>query len=132
MQTNSLQLFDTRGRKIDPIVETVNDEKVTIYGQQILCAICRHIITSEAESTSVQNNHYHTCTNPAGLVFDIRCFKNAPGCRQVGPAYSEYTWFVGYHWQITICGSCSEHLGWLYKNSNTFFGLIANRLLYDS
>ncbi|RCK80094.1 MAG: hypothetical protein OZSIB_3598 [Candidatus Ozemobacter sibiricus] len=96
----------------------------------IVCAACRHPVTSTAERCEMAGHHRHVFTNPAGFVFEIGCFRQAPGCRALGQPTTEYTWFPGWAWQIAVCRGCGEHLGWAYSTGTfaRFHGLILERL----
>jgi len=97
--------------------------------QAILCSHCEHEVTSRRHKTSVQGGFEHSCANPAGVLYQIGCFEEAPGCGATGSESSEFTWFDGYTWQVVICRGCSTHLGWRYRSSeHVFFGLILPRL----
>lgn len=106
------------------------DKPSVVAEKAILCRQCRHTITFPAEETAVNNAHLHTFANPEGIVFEIGCFRNAPGCSYVGPASTEFTWFAGYSWRIAICANCLIHLGWkfLASEGHFFHGLITDRL----
>lgn len=79
----------------------------------------------------INKKHQHTFFNPAGLLFEISCFKDARGCIVAGDPTSEFSWFSGFAWQYATCNQCLTHLGWYYKSSSEtgFFGLIVNRLI---
>jgi len=128
MNVITLHLFERKGSMPDDILQTVAQKTDGTLGKPLLCAFCYCMITSEGESIDVQGNHFHTCTNPADIIFNIRCFNNAPGCSPIGAASAEHTWFSGYRWQIALCKDCGEHLGWLFKGGDSFYGLIADRL----
>lgn len=67
--------------------------------------------------------------NPAGIVYRIGCFREAPGCAEVGGESAYWSWFPGYTWQIVVCAACTEHLGWRFRaDDSTFWGLILARL----
>ena len=97
----------------------------------ILCRQCRHMITGPDEGTWISGSHRHTFANPVGVVYEIGCFNTAPGCRAVGAASGEFTWFPGYLWRVAICAKCLTHLGWRFLSSagHGFYGLILDRLL---
>lgn len=99
--------------------------------KRLLCRQCRMVITSPDLRTSVQGAHGHTFANPEGLVFQIGCFQAADGCRHVGPATDEFTWFQGFYWRIAVCRNCQAHVGWLFFSSGNdrFYGLILDRLI---
>lgn len=74
----------------------------------------------------------HTFFNPVGIVYEICCFSDAPGCTVFGKPTDEFTWFPGYTWEYSVCGTCSDHLGWFYNSSeSSFYGLINSKLVMD-
>ena len=80
---------------------------------------------------AVHGTHIHTFFNPAGIVYEICCFRKAEGCAVHGDATAEFAWFAGSHWQYAVCGACQEHLGWFFTTpGESFFGLIRNRLFF--
>lgn len=99
--------------------------------RRLLCAACRHVITRPSERAEVQGGHRHTFANPHGLFFEIGCFRNAPGCANVGPLTTEFTWFRGYAWKVAVCGRCATHLGWKFASGSggIFHGLVLDRLI---
>jgi len=96
----------------------------------LVCALCRHPITSERQRIEVNGSHQHHCVNPAGLLFHIGCFGDAPGCAAWGEPTTEFTWFPGFAWCYALCRSCRAHLGWRFGGTadDVFFGLVLNRL----
>ena len=94
------------------------------------CAACGFDITSEGDRIGINESHEHTFANPEGYVFRLGCFRNAPGCLQIGAPTQEHTWFPGYAWLYVLCGHCTSHLGWHYRSakSGAFFGLILDNL----
>lgn len=131
MNAITLHLFEKRGTVPVRVIEAPVKKTDDLSGRHLICVFCHCVITSEGETTEVCGNHFHTCTNPANIVFNIRCFSHAPGCSPVGIATAEHTWFSGYRWQIALCKDCGEHLGWLFRDGDSFYGLIANRLLSE-
>lgn len=114
------------------ILQEKNQKNEEIFNEEfILCNTCNHKITTRKESISVSNSHQHTFANPAGILFDIGCFKSAPGCLNTGPFTDEFSWFKGFKWRISICETCFTHLGWMFLSSTNhiFFGLILDRLI---
>ena len=69
----------------------------------VRCAGCEHVITSPRERIDVQGMHQHAFFNPYGIIFEIGCFRAAPGCGYAGPATEEFSWFPGYGWRIAVC-----------------------------
>jgi len=102
--------------------------------EKLLCAACGHAITRRRHRTSVNGAHHHTCTNPHGLVFDIGCFSEAPGCAETGNPTYEWTWFQGFMWRLALCGGCGAHMGWGYRteSGDGFYGLILERIVAPS
>jgi hypothetical protein len=96
----------------------------------ILCRDCLHPITRPSDRISIQGRHAHTFANPHGIVFEIGCFRRAPGCGAIGPASSDFTWFAGHRWRVCICAACLTHLGWMFLPAvgDAFYGLILERL----
>jgi len=94
------------------------------------CAACGHRITDEAYGIERGGGHAHSFVNPGGYVHHIRCFLIAPGCVHMGEPETEMTWFPGFTWQLAVCGSCRDHLGWLFRSKgDQFHGLIAAKLV---
>ncbi len=98
---------------------------------RILCRECLHPITRDQERISVDGAHHHTFANPYGIVFEIDCFKHAPGCTPAGPASAEFSWFSGWTWRVALCTACLTHLGWMFQSpgGESFHGLIVDRLI---
>jgi hypothetical protein len=109
----------------------VSDQKSPAEELHILCRECLHAITRPTERISIQGQHYHTFANPHGIVFEIGCFRNAPGCGYIGAATDEFTWFAGHRWRVCVCAACLSHLGWLFAapSGDAFHGLILDRLI---
>jgi len=78
---------------------------------------------------AMNGRHLHAFFNPAGIAFEIRCFRLVPGAIPRGNPSAEFTWFSGYRWQIVLCATCQSHLGWLFTSDSAFYGLIATRLI---
>jgi len=97
----------------------------------ILCRECLHPVTRETERLSVDGAHRHTFANPHGVVFEIGCFRRAPGCAYAGASSDEFSWFAGYTWRVALCAACLIHLGWVFQSSggDRFHGLILDRLI---
>jgi hypothetical protein len=86
-------------------------------------------VTTTAERRTVSGSHEHTFANPHGFVFRIGCFAEAT-CVPVEDPSTYWTWFPGYGWQVELCRSCGQHLGWLFRNEeDRFHGLVLDRLV---
>ena len=69
--------------------------------------------------------------NPAGRIFRVVCYKEAPGTHAAGAPTDDFTWFRGYEWQFAGCQGCATHLGWQFSGGEApavFFGLINPKL----
>lgn len=111
------------------IITAVEDETGEEQQKALLCLVCSAPITTAAQRIEKQGKHLHTFFNPAGIVYEIGCFREAPGCLIFGSASSHFAWFSGHSWRIVYCSECLEHLGWtFFVADERFFGLIVNRL----
>jgi len=99
--------------------------------EKLYCAQCGCLVTTGRWRISVNGDHEHTVFNPAGMLFEILCFKEAPGCRGVGRQTGEFSWFAGYLWKVGLCRFCGIQLGWLFTGGGSprvFFAMIRQRL----
>ena len=95
----------------------------------LYCKACGQSITAKDQAIAVNCSFRHTFFNPAGIVFELGCYKQASGGRSVGPPSSEFSWFPEYLWSFAICSGCQTHLGWYYDSGiERFWGLILNKL----
>ena len=109
---------------LDDETETLVCEE-TDTDDALYCTGCGHLLTRTRWAIDI-GGHERVFINPAGRVFRIACFKEAPGTADWGLGTSEHTWFSGYAWTIQLCGSCGAHAGWRFDGSATppvFFGL---------
>lgn len=98
---------------------------------EYFCARCGAPVTRGHWEMSLNGGFEHVFFNPAGIVFRVLCFKEAPGVLCVGSAEATFTWFRGYDWRIGACRSCNAHLGWRYEGEaepRIFFGLVRDAL----
>jgi hypothetical protein len=110
---------------------TTLEQKQPEEEKNLCCFNCGSAITSDKQRISIGDCHEHTFVNPGGYVFHIGCFREAPGCLQVGESTTENSWFSGYAWNYALCASCYTHLGWMYhaEGKESFYGLILDRLI---
>ena len=95
----------------------------------VVCAACGHEITRASAAISVAGSHAHTFMNPGGYVFEIVCYREAPGTASAGASSAEWSWFPGYRWKIALCAACRAHLGWSFTSgADRFFGLVQDRI----
>lgn len=105
-------------------------ETVTVTDDAIYCAACGHLLTRERWAISM-DGHERVFINPAGRVFRIRCFSEAPGSTDIGDPTTDHTWFPPYAWNFAICGGCNAHIGWHYvdgEQPRAFYGLMKTAL----
>ena len=105
------------------------DELEKKENKKLYCKYCKQHITDTDQAISIQGAHTHTFTNPAGFVYTINCYQSATGCVVFAERTDEYSWFAGFKWQLALCNSCQEQLGWLFSNTEQFYALIDNRLV---
>jgi hypothetical protein len=100
--------------------------------ETILCRFCRHGITHPDEAIAAAGAHRHIFANPAGIVFQIGCFRRAPGCSYIGTPTEAFTWFSGFAWRIALCLNCRINLGWQFSRpaGEQFHGLILDRVVF--
>lgn len=103
-------------------------DELTEENKKLFCSFCKNHITNIDEAISINGAQWHTFKNPAGFTYSVSCYRSAPGCSVTGVSTNEYSWFSGYEWQVAICNSCKEQLGWLFTNDQRFYALITDRL----
>lgn len=121
---------EARGRAPGAGVAERSEDGERSLRRALLCAGCRHPVTTERERMQVRDRHEHTCANPHGFVYRIGCFRQAPGCVAVGAPDHDFSWFPGYAWQVALCRRCQVHLGWRFRaGGDGFHGLVLDRLV---
>jgi hypothetical protein len=122
-------LFKEDKKTSDDIVSDAKDEEQQQPESWLFCRYCGHRIAPAAAAVEMNGSHHHTFFNPAGIVYQIRCFSSAAGCIVTGDASSEFTWFAGFSWRIALCSACLAHMGWFFSSGeNGFYGLISTKL----
>jgi len=112
----------------NPVVRQKREEEEKA-DEALFCKSCGGHVTRKEQAIGVNGSHTHTFFNPDGIVFELGCFRDAPGALPVGDVTPEFTWFAGYVWCFTLCRRCGIHLGWHYESRESgFFGLILARL----
>lgn len=115
---------------VDLVTHTHVDERSD--GVAYYCARCGAFMTRARLGIRMNGEHEHVVFNPAGLVFRIVCFSDAPGAVAVGNASDQFTWFKGFTWRLALCKGCGTHMGWMYEGTGApavFFGLIRTMLV---
>lgn len=114
-----------------PVSGTKAEDRTAEDEERLYCTACGQEVTAGRWRISVQDDHEHTFFNPAGVIFRIGCFKEAPGAVPVGPSSGQFPWFRGTRWQVALCAGCRRHMGWLFTGNGAppaFFGLILPNL----
>ncbi|NOQ45740.1 MAG: hypothetical protein GQ559_03570 [Desulfobulbaceae bacterium] len=110
--------------------EESNSEAALQEDSPLICAACSAAVTTKDQAVTINGNHEHAFFNPAGIAFELRCFRTVPGGLIQGNPTTEFTWFSGFSWQICLCGNCLSHLGWFFSaNEHAFYGLISDRII---
>lgn len=127
----SLKIFlrtaDGEGRK-----QSITDEKEKDEGRgrKLICRACGTPVTETGQRIEVSGKHSHTFFNPGGHVFELGCFRTAPGCAAVSESSTEFAWFAGYAWRVGVCTGCLTHIGWRFQSGDdSFYGLILKSLV---
>lgn len=95
----------------------------------LFCRTCGQPVARMRDRISVGGKHIHCVFNPTGILFEVGCFAQAPGCRFEGEFTQDFTWFAGYAWRFAMCRRCAAHLGWEYRGAEDgFAGLIMAEL----
>lgn len=108
-----------------------DDEETNRDQEKLVCAACRWFITTTTARIELFGGHVHTRMNPAGIVYRLGLFGDAPGVRAVSEPCREFSWFPGYAWQIVVCRKCLEHLGWEFGGEKRFFALLPEKLVVE-
>ena len=127
LQAYRSQLTKDKNSRLQPESDSKEKEKKE---NPLICRHCSTAITTNRLAISINGQHEHAFFNPAGIAFEIRCFRQAPGCLVQGDPTTEFSWFDGYSWQYATCSNCLAHLGWFFSSEgNSFFGLIAGKII---
>jgi hypothetical protein len=119
---------DRQGEDGRPVADEETEES-TRWIEPLFCKACGYVITAGDQRIAVTGSHTHAFFNPSGIVFELGCFRRAPGCTVAGAATSEFTWFAGSVWRFALCQRCRAHLGWFYEmEDHAFYGLILTSL----
>lgn len=113
-----------------PVLEDKDSSELDESGRSaLLCRTCGQPVTRLRDRIAVGGKHVHALFNPAGILFEVGCFGQAPGCRFEGEFTHAFTWFAGYAWRFAMCRRCAAHLGWEYRGADGgFAGLIMAEL----
>ena len=120
---------DVLDETLDPALQSIIDDASPEAGEFLVCRACQHPVCHEGDAIHVLGSFEHVCTNPAGITFEIGCFRRAMGCSVQGESHHADSWFPGRLWRFAGCERCDTHLGWHFDgDEDDFFGLILTRL----
>jgi hypothetical protein len=88
------------------------------------CGGCGAELAAGDEAIEVDGSHRHRRANSAGVIFEVACYRRAPGCAGSGPATDEDTWFAGHTWRRSYCRRCGAHAGWLFRSRSRVFSAL--------
>ncbi|XP_022131733.1 protein cereblon isoform X4 [Momordica charantia] len=101
----------------------------------IQCKNCKTVIAKRSDMLVMSSDGpLGAYVNPHGYVHEITTFNRANGIALRGRAATEYSWFPGYAWTISICATCETQLGWLFTATNrnlkprSFWGIRSSQL----
>uniref|UniRef100_A0A1Q3FA94 Protein cereblon n=1 Tax=Culex tarsalis TaxID=7177 RepID=A0A1Q3FA94_CULTA len=106
-----------------------------------ICKRCSNEIGSYNDVFAMSKQGVQTSfCNPSGFVHDtLTIYKTRENSTFTTERPStEFSWFPGYSWQITLCSNCRNHLGWKFvatkKNylPKSFYGLSGNSIQVKS
>ncbi|XP_055534026.1 protein cereblon-like [Wyeomyia smithii] len=106
-----------------------------------LCKRCDNEVGSYNDIFAMSKQGVQTSyCNPSGFVHEtLTIYKTKENSTfSVDRPTTEFSWFPGYAWQITLCANCREHLGWKFvatkKNylPTSFYGLSGNNIKVKS
>lgn len=102
-----------------------------------ICKRCANEIGSYNDIFAMNKQGVQTSyCNPAGYVHEtLTIYKTKENSTfTIDRPSTEFSWFPGYSWQITLCANCRQHLGWKFvatKNNylpKSFYGLSGNNI----
>ena len=73
-----------------PAVETEDAPDDALY-----CVRCGHLVTRSRWAHTPEGGHERVCANPAGRMFKVVSFLEAPGAGDQGSPTDEFSWFPG-------------------------------------
>ena len=106
------------------ILSAIQSDDIEETSSGILCGTCDHVITQPEELLTLNDKFIHSFTNPAGMRYEIQCYRHAPGVLVSGKPTDFFSWVPGFLWQYSYCQRCKSHLGWFFSNEeDQFYGL---------
>lgn len=98
--------------------------------ERMVCAHCGEDITRASLRIAVNGSHRHVVPTEHGIDQEIGCFSLAPGCLSVGHFFLDFGDQEEGFWQMAVCASCGNHLGWHHQTDGSFgfYGLILDHL----
>jgi hypothetical protein len=106
------------------------DSSLAPAAERVLrCRRCAQPMARPADAIDASGCHVHTFVNPAAEEFRIGCFRELAGPAALADRETFWSWFPGWAWRVTLCGTCGAHVGWAFeRDAARFYGLILDRL----
>lgn len=129
MTSPPLLLLDPARRKEGKTARSASPERADGTARRILCRACRTEL-SDREAVFAMRTAGATgvFVNPHGFLHEVLTVRRAVNVLPAGMPTAEFTWFPGYAWEIVLCATCHEHVGWqftasLEREPSLFWGL---------
>ncbi len=118
--------------------DTSNPQTITTKKKGMFCKSCDQLIAQTGDIFSMDDeNPQHIFTNPIGKVYDLITVRKTIGVGAIGEPSAEFSWYLGYLWQVAYCLNCEAHLGWLFTCTSEhhpqyFYGLIKDHIIIQT
>lgn len=129
MRSFMYRLFEHDTKKNPLPLDELQQEEEESQDQAYCCVHCENLLVLKSHAIRVQEQHTHHFVNPQGILYEVACFRTAPGVIALGEPSFYWTWFVGYRWQTALCKTCKRHIGWKFLGEDDFFALIEQQLI---
>lgn len=125
----SLAWEDDTAEKDTPM-KPIFDNPSLARADRMVCAHCGEDITRSSLRIAVNGSHRHAVPTEHGIDQEIGCFSLAPGILSVGHFALDFGQQEEGYWQMAVCSTCGNHLGWHHQTDGDFgfYGLILDHL----
>jgi hypothetical protein len=84
--------------------------------RRLHCRACHQALSRETDLVVITGGtSRHKFVNPAGVMHELITVTDVQGVEQHGERTLAFSWFPGWSWQFTSCGSCHAFLGWCFE-----------------
>ena len=89
------------------------DEVETEDQRLLICRACGQELADEEALVSIAGGAtVRQFVNPAGVMHEVITVVGAHDIRDHGEGTEDFSWFAGWAWRFTDCGSCQAFVGW--------------------